>query len=528
MDRRRRRLLQSAAAWAGVSSIGGVPASWAAMNAPLSGCAPFSFDRLIALARDLATLPYVPPKPRYGQLLSQLGYKTFMGIKTRKGHQLWENTDLPFSVEFFHLDNGIRVPVDINIVSNGHARHLDYDPKMFVYPDPTLAHRMPDDLGYAGFRLHDARTDHREWLAFKGASYFRSPGTENQYGMSARGVSVNSGEPGPESFPDFTRYWIQRPHPGDDAITLWALLEGEHLTGAYQMRCSRPGDVIMDIRCRLFQREAIERLGIAPLTSMFWFSETNARGGADWRPEVHDSDGLAIQTGTGERIWRALSNPPRPDISLFADDNPHGFGLLQRDRNFDHYQDSGVSFERRPSTWVEPVGDWGHGQVALFELPTNDEIYDNINAFWIPAQPATAGSRWAFDYKLLWTDHAPFPGNLAHVTATRTGHAGDPSTYKDRRPTDRKFVIDFDGGPIGQNEPGADIHIDASASFGEIDNPYVIAIGSGHPGWRVFIDWRGDTPPDQQSVVLHCRLMRGKEPLTETWVYSYYPKPLPG
>ena len=528
MDRRRRRLLQSAAAWVGVSSIGGMPATWAAGSAaPLSGGAVFSFERLIAHARRLAALPYVPAQPRYGKLLSQLGYQTFMGIETRKGHQLWENTDLPFSIEFFHLDNGIRVPVDIDIVRNGRARHLNYDPRMFVYPDPGMAQRIPDDLGYAGFRLHDARTDHREWLAFKGASYFRSPGTENQYGMSARGVAVNSGESGPESFPDFTRFWIERPAPGDSEITIWALLEGEHLTGAYEMRCSRPGDVIMNIRSRLFQRKAIDRLGIAPLTSMFWFSETNARRGSDWRPEVHDSDGLAIATGKGERIWRALDNPPRPDISLFADESPAGFGLLQRDRNFDHYQDSGVSFERRPSTWVEPAGDWGAGHVALFELPTDDEIYDNINAFWVPDRPATADARWAFDYKLLWTDRAPFPDDLGHVRATRTGHAGDPRTYKDRTPIDRKFVIDFTGGPIS-GEPGKDIRIDASASLGKIDNPYLVAIGSNEPGWRVFIDWLGDMPPDQQAVVLRCRLMRGDTPLTETWVYSYYPRPLPG
>ncbi|MGN8160413.1 glucan biosynthesis protein [Salinisphaera sp. RV14] len=529
MDRCRRRLLQATAAWVGAGSIGRLPVAWAAASgAPLSGGAPFSFHRLIDHAGHLATLPYVPPQPRYGKLLSEIGYQTFMGIETRKGHELWADTDLPFAVEFFHLDNGTRVPVDINIVSDGRAHHLDYDPRMFVYPDPAMARRMPDDLGYAGFRLHDARTDHREWLAFKGASYFRSPGTENQYGLSARGVAVNSAEPGPESFPDFTRFWLQRPAPSDDEITIWALLEGEHLTGAYEMRCRRPGDVIMDIRSRLFQRKAIDRLGIAPLTSMFWFSETNARRGADWRPEVHDSDGLAIATGRGERIWRALNNPPRPDISLFADENPRGFGLLQRDRDFDHYQDSGVAFERRPSAWIEPAGHWGAGHVALFELPTREEINDNINAFWVPDKPATANARWAFDYTLSWTDQAPFPRDLARVRATRTGRAGRPGTYRDRSPLDRKFVIDFTGGPIA-GKPGKDVHIDASASRGRIDNPYVVAIGANEPGWRVFLDWLGDKPPGPaEAAVLRCRLMRGDKPLTETWVYSYYPRPLLG
>lgn len=502
--------------------------AWAAANdRPLSDGAPFSYGRLIDHARERASLPYTPVQPRYGKLLSQLGYDTVMKIHTRAGHQLWEDNRLPFSVEFFHLDNSTRIPVDINIVRDGHARHLDYDPQAFVYPDTATARRMPDDLGYAGFRLHDARTDHREWLAFKSASYFRSPGTDNQYGLSARGVAINTGESQPEPFPDFTRFWIDRPGPDDDEITIWALLEGEHLTGAYEMRCRRPGDVIMDIRCRLFQREAVDRLGVAPLTSMFWFSETNARRGADWRPEVHDSDGLAIATGSGERLWRALSNPPRPDMSLFSDRNPRGFGLCQRDRSFGHYQDSAVSFEHRPSTWVEPAGGWGDGHIALFELPTTGEISDNINAFWVPDRAAAPNARWAFDYKLSWASQAPFPRDLAWVKATRTGHAGAPGTYDKRRPIDRKFAIDFVGGPIGEAKPGDDIKIDATASQGAIDNPYVIAIGSGQPGWRVFFDWRGEQPPDQQAVVLHCRVLRGDTPLTETWLYSYFPRPLP-
>ncbi|HET7314452.1 glucan biosynthesis protein [Salinisphaera sp.] len=521
-------MLKSTLAWAGAGCLSGLP-NWArAAGNPLSGGRPFSFDRLIAHARELAALPYIPRQPRHADLLDSLGYETFMGIRTRDGHQLWEGTARPFIMGFFHLDNGARTPVDINIVADGRATRLAYDPHMFVYPEPGLAQRLPPDLGYAGFRLYDARTDYREWLAFKGASYFRSPGTENQYGMSARGVSVNTGEPEPESFPDFTRFWIERPAPGDDEITIWALLEGEHLTGAYRMRCRRPGDVIMDIQTRLFQRKAIDRLGIAPLTSMFWFSQINARRGRDWRPEVHDSDGLAIATGAGERIWRVLNNPPRPDISLFADRDPRGFGLLQRDRNFDHYQDSAVSFERRPGTWVEPAGGWGDGRVALFAFPTSKEIYDNINAFWIPSKAATANARWAFDYRLSWTDDPPFPADLAQVVTTRTGRAGDPGSYAERKPTDRKFVIDFVGGPIGRTPPGDDIVIDAGASFGRIDNPYVIAIGSGERGWRVFIDWVGEVPPDRQAAVLRCRLRRGDTVLTETWVNSYYPQPMPG
>lgn len=516
----------SGATWAGVSALG-VPLGTAWAQAADSASQPFSFDWLTAHARGLAATPYVAPTERYGDLLKGLGYETFMGIKTRPGHQLWGNSDLPFSVEYFHLDSNSRTPVEINIVDQGQVHTVAYDPGMFTYPNPALASQLPADLGYAGFRLHDRRSDGREWLAFKGASYFRSPGSLNQYGLSARGVSVNTGVGTTEAFPAFTRFWLYKPQPDDDEITICALLDGPHITGAYRMRCRRPGDVILDIESRLFQRQSINRLGIAPLTSMFWFSETNKRSGTDWRPEVHDSDGLAMASGQGERIWRALDNPPRPDYSEFSDENPRGFGLLQRDRVFGHYQDSAVSFERRPSAWVEPRNDWGKGHVGLFELPTEHEIYDNINAFWVPEQTATAGKHWSFDYRLYWTDKPPFPARLARTMATRTGRAGKPSTYKQQSAIARKFVIDFDGAAIAKLNPDTELAIDVSASSGRIENPYVIAVGTHTQRWRAFFDWTGDIPSDDAPVVLKAVLRRHKKRLSETWVYSYYPRPLP-
>lgn len=526
IDRKRRRLLMSGAAWAGVSALGSpIGTAWA--NAGQNSAAPFSFEWLTAHARDLANMPYVAPAESNGDLLDKLGYETFMGIHTRPGHRLWGDGDLPFVVEFFHLDSSTRTPVEINIVDNGRVHTLAYDPQMFTYPDPTMAERLPADLGYAGFRLHDPRRDDREWLAFKGASYLRSPGSLNQYGLSARGVSVNTGVGDTESFPAFTRFWLYKPNPGDDEIIICALLDGPHVTGAYRMRCRRPGDVVLDVESRLFQRQAVERLGIAPLTSMFWFSETNRRSGTDWRPEVHDSDGLAIATGHGERIWRALDNPPRADYSQFADKNPRGFGLLQRDRHFAHYQDSAVSFERRPSVWVEPRNDWGKGHIGLFELPTEHEIYDNINAFWVPEKPATADQDWRFDYRLTWTDQPPFPSQLARTVATRTGRAGKPGTYKQHGDIARKFVLDFDGAAIATLAPETQLTIDVSASSGRINNPYVIAVGTDTRRWRAFFDWVGDAPADDAPVVLKAVLRRDDERLSETWVYSYYPQPLP-
>ncbi|MES1949972.1 glucan biosynthesis protein D [Salinisphaera sp. S4-8] len=525
-DLGRRRLLVSTTALAGVYLL----PTWAAAATdipalPADGEA-FDFDRVIAHARALAQRPYTAPEQRYDKLLDEIGYEAFMGIHTRKQAALWAASDTPVTVEFFHLDQNARSPVAIHVVENGRTRRIPYDSALFRYDDPKLAERLPADLGFSGLRVLGRTEPAHEWLAFKGASYFRSPGGLDQYGLSARGVAVDTGYGSDEAFPNFTQYWLIKPAADATRMTLCALLEGEHVTGAYRITLSRPNDIVLDIESRLFQRRAIRRLGIAPLTSMFWFSETNARRGVDWRPEIHDSDGLAMTTGQGERLWRALVNPPRTQYSVFEDKNPKGFGLLQRDRVFDHYQDPDVGFENRPSLWVEPRGDWGSGHVGLLELPTDEEVYDNINVFWVPSEKATAARAWRFDYRLYWGADQPDPPALARVMATRTGRAGAPGTYQDQSVLARKFVIDFAGKPLdgldADNAPEPRVH----ASHGQIDNPYVQHVEqSGR--WRVFFDWKGELPPDDTPVELQAALYHGARQVTETWLYAYYPEALP-
>lgn len=523
-DLSRRRLLVSTTALAGISALG----SWSRLahaKLPDDGEA-FSFDALVAHARAISEQPFEPPADRYETLLDDLGYEVFQGIHARREAALWADRDTPVTVEFFHLDQNAREPVGIHVIEHGRVRSIAYAPDLFRYDDPKLAERLPNDLGFSGFRLVNRDDPPLEWLAFKGASYFRSSGRLNQYGLSARGVSVDTGYGEQESFPRFSNYWLVKPAPDDATLTIYALLEGKHVTGAYRMRVSRPGDLIMDIETRLFQRDTVRRLGIAPLTSMFWFSETNARRGVDWRPEIHDSDGLAMTTGRGERLWRALSNPPRVQYSAFADANPRGFGLLQRDRAFDHYQDPDVGFENRPSLWVEPHGDWGAGHVGLLELPTDAEVYDNINAFWVPDTRAVAGHEWRFAYRLFWGAEQPVPPELARVVATRTGRAGEPGTYQDQSVLARKFVIDFAGGPLGALADDAGPEPQVNASHGRVHNPYVQHIeDSGR--WRVFFDWKGELPPDDTPVELRAHMQHDGKALTETWMYAYYPQALP-
>lgn len=322
-----------------------------------------------------------------------------------------------------------------------------------------------------------------------------------------------------EEFPDFTQFWFET--PTDDrqpTMTLYALLEGRSVCGAYRFVVNRTKGVVMDIDAALFLRQSVDRFGIAPLTSMFWFSETAKRTAIDWRPEVHDSDGLALWTGTGERIWRPLNNPGRTMASAFSDNNPKGFGLLQRDRLFDHYQD-GVYYQNRPSLWVETLGDWGEGSVQLVEIPTDDEIHDNIVAMWVPREPAEAGNQYRLKYRLHWLADEPYPTTLARCVATRLGNGGLPGQPRPKGV--RKFVVEFTGPPLEKLAFGVKTEAVLWASRGAFSNVFTEPVPDDNAGhWRAQFDLSAEGN-DPVEMRLYLRL--GEQTLSETWLYQYHP-----
>jgi len=290
------------------------------------------------------------------------------------------------------------------------------------------------------------------------------------------------------------------------------------VTGAYRFDWVKQEGVVVGIRAELFCREDISRMGVAPLTSMFWFGENNRHQATDWRPEVHDSDGLALWTGSGERLWRPLNNPQTVRTSSFFDDSPRGFGLLQRDRAFHNFEDDGVFYDRRPSVWVEPLGDWGAGAVQLVEIPTDDEIHDNIVAYWVPETPAVAGSHWSFAYRLHWLADEPYPPeSVGRVRHTRLGRGGIPG--QPRPQGVRKFVIDFEGGPLADLRKADEVVPVITASRGAVDNDYALQV-VGTRSWRVFFDLHVD---GAEPAELRCFLRLGQRTLTETWLFQYIP-----
>jgi glucans biosynthesis protein len=239
---------------------------------------------------------------------------------------------------------------------------------------------------------------------------------------------------------------------------------------------------------------------------MYFFGPESRRDVDDFRDAVHDSCGLRIVNGAGERIWRPLRNPDALEVSAFADADMRGFGLIQRFRDFEHYQDSEAHYERRPSAWVEPAKPWGAGSVVLVEIPTRDEFLDNIVAFWRPEAPLEGGREYTFDYRLVWgvtpVDELP----LARVAATRSGASI-------LAPQERVFVIDFD---LGRIDPGSVTPVVVS-SAGEISGVSVQTLGMGDMARVGFHLDPGDAP----AAELRVTLTAGDQTVSEVWLYRW-------
>ena len=496
-----------------------VPAAAARLR-PLGPAQPFDYAWLKGHARTLAADAYRPPPTYIPAQLDRLDWDQFQEIGYRVDHSLWGDEHLQFQVRFFHLGLFFKHPVRMFELADGQAQELAYDPAMFDYGKSGLdGTKLPADLGFAGFKLFHRSDPVRDIAAFLGASYFRAVGAEMQYGISARGLAVDCGLSRLEEFPLFNTFWLERPARDSGSLVVYALLDSPSIAGAYRFEISHAPTLVMNVDAALYPRKEIERMGIAPLTSMFQYGENDKRMDNDWRPEIHDSDGLALWTGAGEWIWRPLVNPPALGFSAFADDHPRGFGLLQRDRNFDHYQDDGVYYDRRPHLWVEPRSGWGKGSVQLVELPTRDETFDNIVAFWNPAAKPQPGQELLFAYRLHWGSKMPFASSAARVIATRTGLGG--VVGRKRTYFSWRFVVDFAGPTLDALGPEAAVEPVICVSRGQIELTSVRPLETLR-GYRAMFDLKGfdDSPA---PVDLRLFLRAGGKRLTETWVYRWTP-----
>ena len=479
---------------------------------------PFDFEWLKAQAKALADQPYQEPVIRHADILETIDYDAFQQIRFKPERALWEDGGAPFPVQFFHLGRYSKLPVSLYEVADGQAREILYATDFFSFGKTGLDRKLPGDLGFAGFRVMDGHGLKTDWLAYQGAAYFRTSGELDQYGLSARGLAIDTAMPWPEEFPRFTRFWLERTPEDSAHIIIYALMDGPSVAGAYRFDWTKdtrrgrghPGRAVLPQpdhahgRGAAHQHVLVRREQPAPGDRLAARDPRHRRArDLDRRRRAHlaaAQQSAAVQT------------------SSFSDSDPKGFGLIQRDRAFYDYEDDGVFYDRRPSVWVEPQGDWGNGAVQLVEIPTDDEIHDNIVAYWVPATPVAAGSQWSFAYRLHWLADEPYPPTaVARVRHTRLGRGGIPG--QPRPAGARKFVIDFEGGPLERAEearPGQA----GGQCLARPDRQRLRVADRGHPQLaRVLRPVRGRAGAGRPALLP----APGRRTLTETWLYQYIP-----
>jgi glucans biosynthesis protein len=496
----------------GVSALPLVSIAAPALFSPAQA-EPATFDRSIVrqMARDLAAKPFKAADEKLPEGLQDLDYDRYRAIRFLPDHAHWRGEKLPFELQFFHRGFFYKNRVDIYEVANGQETKIPYRPEDFSFGE-TAPPKAGADLGFAGFRIHAPinRPDYQdEVCVFLGASYFRAVAKGEVYGLSARGLSINTGEAKGEEFPAFRTFWIEKPAPEAQSIVVHALLDSESAAAAYRFTIRPGATTVFDVEMAVYPRVTLDHAGLAPITSMFFFGPNDRRDVDDFRPAVHDSDGLAMLNGRGEELWRPLCNPTDLQISSFVDQNPRGFGLMQREKTFAAYQDLESSFERRPSLWAEPIGDWGEGEVRLFEIPTKEEVHDNIAVLWHPKGALQAKGEYTYTYRLHWGPDSPKPASLARFCRTAVGARGDDA---------RIFVLDVTGEQLKSADPKS-VRGVVSADKAAITN-IVTQPNPATGGWRLSFEL---AVKDKAPVELRASLMQADEALSEVWIYRWTP-----
>lgn len=481
----------------------------------------FQFSSVVEIARTRAAKPYEAPEP-VPRFMQELTYTQFQDIRFDPEKALWKDSKSPFQVMMMVPGLFFTHPVRLNVVDGKKVQPLAFQKDQFTFTDPELEKLVPPDLGYAGFKLtfpFFERDVQNQFLVFAGASYFRGVGKHNAWGISSRGIAINTGLPGGEEFPSFVEFWLVKPSAKAKQMIVYGLLDGPSLSGAYEFVIEPGEQTTAKVRTVLFPREkTIELMGVAPLTSMFLYGENTPRPQGEWRAQVHDSDGLLIRNGNGEWLWRPLINPVHLEMDYFSTQDVQGFGLLQRDTRFSEYHDLGARYDQRPSTWVTPEGKWGPGQVVLVQLPTREETNDNIVAFWSPQSPATPGQPYQIGYTLRFGGPDVVAMDTGRVVNT---FVGDGSIVGGgSRPGAYRMVVDFSGGGLDKLKPDAAVQGVVTGLDGTDVLEYYVEPNPLEQGWRLSMLVQ---PKEGRALNVRAFLQEGERALTETWTYRLPP-----
>jgi glucans biosynthesis protein len=474
---------------------------------------PFAAHTVTEMARELARRPYQAQNASVPPPFANLSYDQYLGIQPRPEAALWADDARRFTIEPLHRGFVFTSQVALHVVEEQTGRRLSYEPQRFSFSRMQPPQAM-GDIGFSGFRvIFHEEGQRREAAIFQGATFFRSLARGQNLGVLARALSLRVAEPRGEEFPNFRAFWLERPAQGATALVIHGLCDSESLTGAFRFTL-RPGDVtLIDTEATLFTRTAIDHVGIATMQGTFLHAANDRRGVDDLRPAVHETNGLQILNGAGEWIWRPLNNPDRLQISSFMDNNPKGFGLLQRERDENAYLDDEQLFERRPSLWIEPIGDWGPGSVHLVEIPSESDIHDNVICYWRPKESLAANQEVRIAYRQFWCWTPPEKPPLATVTATRVGRATGNTRGK------RRFAVDFQGDALFPASGAPSTHIRLEANLGTASLLRSLTVPRTRT-MRVLFEL---DPAGESAVELRLRLEVGGKPLTETWLYRWTP-----
>ncbi|ALQ09611.1 MULTISPECIES: glucan biosynthesis protein G [Pseudoalteromonas] len=487
------------------------------------------FDVISARAKKLASEEYIAPKNIELDALNNIDYQDYRSIRFKQDKSVWKDEGL-YELQLFHPGFLYKTPVTINTVNSDSKRtRLPFSTDFYQY-DGTAAPLKEEitksiantQLGHAGFRLHYPLNTNEykdEVMVFQGASYFRIVGPKQVYGLSARGLAIDTAEASGEEFPMFKEFWLVKPKLDQTNIVMFALLDSPSVSGAYRFDVDPTTNTAVKVNMQIFARKDVKKLGIAPLTSMFYHGENSTKFFDDYRPEVHDSDGLLTQSQDNKWVWRPLNNPAQLSVTSFTYENPKGFGLAQRDRDFNNYFDTEAHYHDRPSLWIEPEGEWGNGRVELVEIPTDTETNDNIVSYWVPEKPFKAGDSLKLSYKMTTFNAHLNQHEKARVVRTRIGSAALPGEDNPPPKSHRQFTVDFSGPELNQLSKKLDLKADIQLTTGEVSDVTIQKLPDTY-GWRVAFKI---APQDGKPVDMRLSLKLREKEISEVWSYVWYP-----
>nr|WP_267333361.1 MULTISPECIES: glucan biosynthesis protein G [unclassified Gilliamella] len=484
----------------------------------------FSFNDVVTQAENLSKQAYVQPTKNIPNELSSLQFADYQKIQFNHQKAYWSDRKSRFKLEFYHEGMYFDTPVKINEIVNNQVNEIKFDPSYFDLSKINLDKLDTKHLGFAGFKVHypinnPTKTDDEIFTAL-GGSYFRAVGKDQRYGLSARGLAIDTGEMSGEEFPRFKEFWIERPLPNQKHLVIYALLDSPRVAGAYKLTLVPSVDTTITVEAKVFFRDGVKKLGVAPLTSMYLYGPNQPSPLLNYRPAMHDSNGLSILSNNNEWIWRPLNNPKRLSFSSYSLDNPKGFGLIQRDKGFDDYQDLDDHYEQRPSVWTEILDDWHKGRVELVEIPTADETNDNIVSYWVPEKQYKAGDTLSFKYRLHYTldEQRRYPDNIARAISTRLS-LGDIKQANLIRKLDgsNAYVIDFAGPQLSEQIPVKVISSINNGSIVSSDVQYNPVI----KGWRVLVRFNVEDNKKPTDIRIQLASEKTNEVLSETWSGQY-------